>query len=106
MDLTPKQQTTELIRQAQNILIVTGREPNNDQLASSVGLQAVLTKLGKVANVVITDRLPKLESVLDTSKVARDMQGVRDFIADVSITSVRNPNLTWLRDRSGKLNAA
>lgn len=31
---------------------------------------------------------------------------VRDFIADVSITSVRNPNLTWLRDRSGKLNAA
>ncbi len=85
MDLTPKQQTTELIRQAQNILIVTGREPNNDQLASAVGLQAVLTKLGKVANVVITDRLPKLETVLDTSKVARDMQGVRDFIVSIAM---------------------
>jgi len=85
MDLTPKQQTTELIRQAQSILIVTGREPNNDQLASAVGLQAVLTKLGKVANVVITDRLPKLESVLDTSKVARDMQGVRDFIVSIAM---------------------
>ena len=89
MDLTPKQQTTELIRQAQNILIVTGREPNNDQLASSVGLQAVLTKLGKVANVVITDRLPKLESVLDTSKVARDMQGVRDFIVSLDMNQVQ-----------------
>lgn len=89
MDLTPKQQTTELIRQAQNILIVTGREPNNDQLASAVGLQAVLTKLGKVANVVITDRLPKLESVLDTSKVARDMQGVRDFIVSLDMNQVQ-----------------
>ncbi len=85
MDLTPKQQTTELIRQAQNILIVTGREPNNDQLASAVGLQAVLTKLGKVANVVITDSLPKIASVLDTSMVARDMQGVRDFIISIDM---------------------
>lgn len=89
MDLTPKQQTTELIRQAQSVLIVTGREPNNDQLASAVGLQAVLTKLGKVANVVITDRLPKLESVLDTSKVARDMQGVRDFIVSLDMNQVQ-----------------
>ena len=89
MDLTPKQQTTELIRQAQNVLIVTGREPNNDQLASAVGLQAVLTKLGKIANVVITDRLPKLESVLDTSKVARDMQGVRDFIVSLDMNQVQ-----------------
>lgn len=85
MDLTPKQQTTELIRQAQNILIVTGREPNNDQLASAVGLHSVLTKLGKVSHVVITDRLPKIASVLDTSVVSTDMQGVRDFIVSVDM---------------------
>jgi nanoRNase/pAp phosphatase (c-di-AMP/oligoRNAs hydrolase) len=89
MDLTPKQQTTELIRQAQNILIVTGRDPNNDQLASAVGLHAVLTKLGKVANVVITDRLPKVASVLDTSMVAKDMQGVRDFIISLDMHSTQ-----------------
>ncbi len=89
MDFTPKQQTTELIRQAQNILIVTGREPNNDQLASAVGLHAVLTKLGKVANVVITDRLPKIASVLDTSMVAKDMQGVRDFIISIDMHSTQ-----------------
>ncbi len=80
MDLTPKQQVSELIRQAQNILIVTGREPNNDQLASAVGLHAIITKLGKTANVVITDRLPKAASVLDTSMVAKDMSGTRDFV--------------------------
>jgi sulfate/thiosulfate transport system ATP-binding protein len=28
---------------------------------------------------------------------------VRDFIADVSITNVKHPNLTWLRDRNGKV---
>jgi sulfate/thiosulfate transport system ATP-binding protein len=28
---------------------------------------------------------------------------VRDFIADVSITNVKHPNLTWLRDRGGKV---
>ncbi len=89
MDLTPKQQTTELIRQAENILIVTGREPSNDQLASAVGLHAVLTKLGKVANIVITDRLPKVASILDTSMVAGDMQGVRDFVVSVDMRSTQ-----------------
>ena len=89
MDLTPKQQTTELIRQAENILIVTGREPSNDQLASAVGLHAVLTKLGKVANIVITDRLPKVASILDTSMVARDMQGVRDFVVSIDMASTQ-----------------
>jgi sulfate/thiosulfate transport system ATP-binding protein len=31
---------------------------------------------------------------------------VRDFIADVSITAVKHPNLTWLRDRGEKSSAS
>ena len=39
-ELTPKQQASELIKQAHNIVIVTGREPNNDQLSAAIAKQA------------------------------------------------------------------
>lgn len=84
-ELTPRQQASELIRQATNILIITGREPNNDQLSAIVALQRVLTRLQKQTNVVVTDRLPKSAELFDTKFVSRDLDGIRDFIIDVSM---------------------
>lgn len=87
MDLTPKQQTVELIRQAENILLVTSREPSNDQIAAIVALQSVLTKLGKKANAVVSDALPKVSGIIDTSKIARNLDGVRDFVISLNMSS-------------------
>lgn len=86
MDLTPKQQTVELIRQAERILLVTGREPSNDQLAAMVAMSAVLSKQGKQVSAVITDKLPKVAGILDTSKIARNLDGVRDFIISLDMS--------------------
>ncbi|MBI2798107.1 DHH family phosphoesterase [Candidatus Saccharibacteria bacterium] len=79
-ELTPKQQVTELIRQANNILLVTGREPNTDQLSSVVAMQTVLTRLGKQAEVIISDQLPKSAELFHTDIISRDLTGIRDFI--------------------------
>ncbi len=103
MELTPKQQAVELIRQAEKILLVTGREPNNDQLASVVALQLALTKLGKQAQAIISDKLPKAASVLKTDPVATDLTGARDFIVSLDLKNVEVDKLKYNID-GGKLN--
>jgi hypothetical protein len=87
-ELTPKQQASELIKQAHNIMIVTGREPNNDQFSAAIAMQRVLNKLQKQASVVITDELPKSSALYDTQFISKDIQGVRDFIISLDMHSV------------------
>lgn len=87
-ELTPKQQASELIKQAQNVLIITGREPNNDQLSAAIAMQRVLNKLQKQASVVITDKLPKCAELYDTQFISKELAGVRDFIISVDMHSV------------------
>lgn len=103
MELTPKQQVSELIRQANTILLVTGREPNNDQLASLVALQAILAKLGKNVHAIVTDELPKIGVALDTTKVSRDLQGIRDFVVSLDLSNVEVDKLKYTIE-DGKLN--
>ena len=87
-ELTPKQQASELIKQAHNIIIVTGREPSNDQLSAAIAVQRALNKLQKQASVVITDALPKSADLYDTQFISSDVQGVRDFIISLDMHSV------------------
>ncbi len=87
-ELTPKQQASELIKQAQNILIITGRQPSNDQLSAAIATQRVINKLQKQASIVITDALPEAAKLYDTQFINRDIQGVRDFIISVDMHSV------------------
>lgn len=95
MELTPKQQTSELIRQAKRVLLVTSRTPNNDQLSAIVALAQVLAKLEKHPQVVISDTLPSASGILDTSMVSRDMNGVRDFIVSLDMTHVEVDKLKY-----------
>lgn len=87
-ELTPKQQASELIKQAQNVLIITGREPNNDQLSAAIATQRVLNKLQKQASIVITDKLPKSAKLYDTQFISKELTGVRDFIISIDMHSV------------------
>lgn len=87
-ELTPKQQASELIKQADNIVIITGREPNNDQLSAAIAMQRVLNKLHKQASVVITDKLPKSAELYDTQFISNDIEGVRDFVIKIDMHDV------------------
>lgn len=94
-DLTPKQQASELIKQAHNIVIVTGREPSNDQLAAAIATQRALNKLQKQASIVITDAMPKSAELFDTQFISTDIQGVRDFVISVAMHSVMVDKLKY-----------
>lgn len=94
MDLTPKQQASEAIRQANNILIITGQHPSVDQVASTIALAAILRKYGKKVSAVISDNLPTQVNFLEPTKLDRSLSGLRDFVLKVD---VRKAELDKLR---------
>jgi len=103
MELTPKQQAVELIKQANQILLVTAKQPNNDQLASMVACQLVLAKLGKETICVISDDLPKAKGFLDTSSIVKDLKSVQDFVISLNLDKVEIDKLKY-HVQDGKLN--
>jgi hypothetical protein len=86
MDLTPKQQTSEAIRQAENVLITTGQRPSVDQVSAVIGLAMILRKFGKQVTAVISDPLPQSVQLLETSTLEKQAGGLRDFILKVDVT--------------------
>lgn len=94
-ELTPKQQSVELIKQANHILLVTGRETNNDQLAAMVALDLVLQRAGKQVSAIITGDMPKARQILDVRGISRDLTGIRDFIIRLDTTGVEVDKLRY-----------
>lgn len=87
-ELTPKQQAVELIKQANHILLVAGKQPNNDQLGAMIALELILKRIGKQVNAIMTGEMPKLAKAVDTKVVSRNLTGIRDFVVRLDTTSV------------------
>ena len=102
-ELTPKQQTSESIRQAESILVITGQNPTVDQVASVLALSAILKKFGKKVSTVISDDIPASAKFLQTSKVERQLGGLRDFIMHVDLRSAEVDKIKYTIENS-KLN--
>jgi nanoRNase/pAp phosphatase (c-di-AMP/oligoRNAs hydrolase) len=103
MDLTPKQQTSEAIRQAETILILTGQHPSIDQATSVVALAAILRKFGKTVTAVISDNPPTPVAILDASSLERNVGGQRDFVLKLDVSKVEVDKLRY-EVEEGKLN--
>lgn len=58
MELTPKQQALERIKTAEQILLLTHKQPDGDALGSLLALTFALRKLGKTVTPVCVDPLP------------------------------------------------
>lgn len=84
-ELTPKQQTSEAIRQAESILVITGQRPSIDQVASTLALGAVLRKFGKKVTTVISDEIPAGARFLPQTYLEHNLDGLRDFIVQVGL---------------------
>lgn len=102
MDLTPKQQTSEAIRQAETILIMTAQRPSVDQVAAVIGLAQILRKFGKKVAAVISDSMPQSVQLLDTTAVTRNMGGMRDFVLKLDVTKSEVDKLRY-EVKDGKL---
>ncbi len=94
-DLTPKQQAVELIKQANHILLVAGKQPNDDQLGAMVALELILERAGKQVSAIMTGEFPKSNKVLDVRHISRDLSGIRDFVIRLDTSKVEVDKLRY-----------
>ncbi len=80
-ELTPKQQTVEQLKNAQNILVTVSRDPSVDQLAACIGLTLMMNKLDKHATAVFSGAIPPAINFLEPEKTLEyNTDSLRDFI--------------------------
>ncbi len=104
MELSPKQQVTELIRKFNRILVVTHARPDGDALGSLLAMQLALRKLGKDVTAVVRDDVPEMLQFLPgLDGVAKDLAGGRDLVISVDTSKVPVDKLKY-NTKDDKLN--
>ena len=84
MELTSKQQTTEQIKAAQKILVLTHVNPDGDGLGSLLACYLVLKKLGKDVTAVAPETLPMaLKFLPNTKDLVTNYNSTKDFIISI-----------------------
>ena len=90
MELTPKQQVIDLIKNSKKVLLLTHKNPDGDALGSILGLLMTLRKLGKEALAVCNDVSPATFNFLpEINSLAQNFAGSRDFVISLNISSVK-----------------
>lgn len=102
-ELTPKQQAAESIRQAGNILIMTGQHPTNDQITAVLALSMLLRKLDKRVTAVISDNIPATLNFLPLDQLDKNLSGMRDFVLKLDLAKAEVDKLKYTVE-DGKLN--
>ncbi|MEK7153546.1 MAG: hypothetical protein AAB834_06355, partial [Patescibacteria group bacterium] len=76
-----KQQASERIKQANNILVTVSNNPSVDQLSACIGLTVALNKMGKHATAVFSGAVPSTIEFLQPEKtLEKNTDSLRDFI--------------------------
>jgi phosphoesterase RecJ-like protein len=90
MELTPKQQTTELIKKSSNIIIITGESNKGDGISSSIALYSVLSKLGKNVSILKSNKEYNPVSFLKGSeKIHSSINSSDNFIISLSLKNAK-----------------
>lgn len=93
-----KQQLVEALRGAESVVITTSKNPSKDDIAAAIGLHLLLQKQDKVAEVVITQPLPKQLGFLKSDMVNQELQGQRDFVVELDQSRVEADNLKYVNE--------
>ncbi len=81
MNNQQKQQVTEQVKAANNVLVAVSSNPTVDELAASIGLTLALNKLGKHATTVFSGVVPSTIEFLQPEKtIETTTDSLRDFI--------------------------
>ncbi len=85
MELSPKQQISELIKQSQKILVVSHKNAGGDAVGSMLALERVLTKQGKEVSLVLSEKIEEATTFLPgIEKIKNDISGARDLVIRIN----------------------
>src|SRR5680860_259496 len=81
VDTNVKQQIVDKIKGSTNILVTVSKDPSVDDLSATLGLTALLNKLGKHTTAIFSGAIPPAITFLDPDKVFENTaDSLRDFI--------------------------
>ncbi len=105
MELTPKQQSVELIRKASRLLLIARPSGNGDALGSLIGLGLALEKLGKEVVLFSPDPIPdSLQFLPQVDRVQHELAETRDLKISIDTKSCPIEKLGYRKDQNtGKL---
>lgn len=96
MELTAKQQTTEQIKNAQKILVLTHTSPDGDGLGSLLALYLVLKQLGKEVTAVVPDQISgALKFLPSIEEIVKNFSSAKDFIITIDTSKVKVDRLGY-----------
>jgi phosphoesterase RecJ-like protein len=89
VELTPKQQTIELIKQAEKILVTTHKNPDGDAIGALITLKTALTMLGKKVTAVYPGELSAVFNFLpEMQDLKNSLIANRDFIITIDTSKI------------------
>ncbi len=95
MELTSKQQTTELIKKSQNILLLSP-QADGDSIGAEIALFLILKKMGKNPVMVCSEDIPFILSFLpQTSEIQKDLSILRDFVISLDCSQAEIAKLGY-----------
>ena len=96
MELTPKQQVVDILKNKKKILVLTHKNPDGDAVGSILSLYLALTKLGKEVVVVCNDVAPPaFEFLQNTDKITQEFSSTRDFVISLDTTQVKADKIMY-----------
>lgn len=96
MELTPKQQTTEQIKAAQKILLLSHTNPDGDALGSLLALYLVLKQLEKDVTAVVPDQISApLKFLPGVEEILKNFSSAKDFIITIDTSRVKVDRLGY-----------
>ncbi|MFA6042646.1 MAG: DHH family phosphoesterase [Patescibacteria group bacterium] len=97
MESTPLQQTIDLVKKAQRVLVCLPRVLSTDAVAAGVALHAALSKQGKQVRVVATDiTLPATHAFLPkTGDISSELNSLRKFVITVDTAKAPVAELSY-----------
>ena len=104
MELSPKQQVAERIKEAEKILITTHKGPDGDAIGSMLALMMFLKGMNKTVMAVTEDSAPDVFNYLPLfSEVSQSFAGTRDFVISVDVSKVKADKIMY-KVQDNKLN--
>jgi phosphoesterase RecJ-like protein len=104
MELSPKQQVVEILKNKQKILLLTHKNPDGDAIGSILALYLSLKKMGKDVTAVCGDKAPPIFDYLpETKEISQNFISTRDFIVSLDISKVKADKVMYKVD-DNKLN--
>ena len=101
MELSPKQQINELIKNSQKILITGHSDLGGDCMGSMLALGTVLKKLGKETTIVATDVVDEsLHFLPGIDKIDKDIAGTRDIVIRLDTTKTPIEKISYSKEEN------